>query len=61
MKSWIVLTGDSITNTFKLTDKKGTLLANKKQLIVFLSKIVGPQLQAELIDAIFKFFMRVND
>jgi hypothetical protein len=30
-------------------------------LIVFLSKIVGPQLQPELIDAIFKFFMRVND
>jgi hypothetical protein len=32
MKGWVALTGGSISDMFKLQDKKGTLFAAKRQL-----------------------------
>jgi hypothetical protein len=30
MKGWVILTGESVLNTFKQGDRKGTLFASKR-------------------------------
>lgn len=39
LKVWSVVTGDQMLNSFKTGDRKGTLLATKRQVEQFMSKI----------------------
>ena len=62
MKGWVTLTGGSISEQFKLQDKKGTLLASRRQLKQVLAKIMAPKAVTDLhIQSVLEFFARVND
>lgn len=43
LKGWVILNGEGILNTFKAGDRKGTLLAAKRQIEQFLSKMLSPK------------------
>jgi hypothetical protein len=62
IKGWIVLSGESILNSFKGGDRKGTLLATKRQIKVFLQKVLSPKPASDaLADTMTHFFMQVNE
>ena len=48
MKGWVTLTGGSISEQFKLQDKRGTLLASRRQLKQVLAKIMAPKVVTDL-------------
>ena len=62
MKGWVTLTGGSISEQFKLQDKRGTLLASRRQLKQVLAKIMTPKIVTDLhMQSVLEFFARVND
>lgn len=53
IKGWIILTGESVYNAFKASDRKGTLLATKRQVKQFLQKVLAPKVVDDtLVDAL---------
>ena len=62
IKGWIILTGESVLNTFKLGDRKGTLFASRRQVKSFLSKALFPpdkDIEAQ-VHSVMTFFNQIN-
>jgi len=62
IKRWHLLTGGTVMATMKGLDRKGTLMANTRQLKTFLMKIgVNPTDISDALLALFMFFRRGSD
>jgi hypothetical protein len=61
LQVWSVVTGEQVLSSFKTGDRKGTLLASRRQVEQFVSKIIADLSKVrEVVHALFQFFQQIN-